>query len=91
MSNSNKFTPGPWRVEHDEVQSFIVATGDDSCVAITADKTQDFKSSSANAALIAAAPEMLEALERVESELLDVDMEVPEYLTKAIARARGES
>jgi len=33
---------------------------------------------------------MLEALESVESELLDVDMEVPEYITRAIAKAKGK-
>ena len=34
--------------------------------------------------------DMIEALERVESELIDVDMEVPQYVTDAIRRAKGE-
>lgn len=33
--------------------------------------------------------ELLAALERVESELIDVEMEIPEYVTEAIRTAKG--
>ena len=36
------------------------------------------------------ADEMLDALQRVESELIDVGMEVPQYVTKAIRRTKDD-
>ena len=39
--------------------------------------------------LTKAAPEMLDALERLESELIDADLEIPEYLTDIIQKAKG--
>jgi hypothetical protein len=40
--------------------------------------------------VILVADTLLDALERVESELIDVDMEIPQYVTEAIRKARGE-
>ena len=36
------------------------------------------------------ADEMLDALQQVESELIDVGMEVPQYVTKAIRRTKDD-
>ena len=39
--------------------------------------------------VVLVADELLDALERVESELIDVDMEIPQYVTDAIRKAKG--
>lgn len=40
--------------------------------------------------VVIVADTLLDALERVESELIDVEMEIPIYITNAIALAKGE-
>lgn len=41
-------------------------------------------------AIMAAAPALLAALEQLESELIDVDFPIPDYVTDAIAKAKPE-
>lgn len=100
----NKFTPGPWFVDHKS--PFLVRAGDDIdgrhiAHIGPANYTPRFDVDEPNAKLIAAAPELLEALEELKCELIlsDVDMDYIEShfrkaLNKAqsaIARARGEA
>lgn len=64
MSESNKFTPGPWVVSKDdsEIEKFVVAARGTVCEvfeSFTADSVWG------NAFLISAAPDLLEALERM--------------------------
>lgn len=111
MSNS-KFTPGPWHAalyEDDQQKFFKIhdtpsGPGQFGPLAYPIARTYfEMPVDEANARLIAAAPDMLEALERV-SELLDnIDAdrlskaefanleEIDEILGKAIRRAKGES
>lgn len=93
----NAHTPGPWHIRGDDGSPGYVEgrhiyaehEGNTGCVAIV-------RGSMANAHLIAAAPEMLAALERLESGVRlwisrgvsDEDMAVAQA---AIAKARGES
>lgn len=72
--NKPKFTPGPWHIYSSEDQEAIVAVNSDSCICITADVSQDLDGGLANARLIAAAPEMYEALQY----LLRVALRVPD-------------
>lgn len=64
MSESNKFTPGPWVVSKDdsEIEKFVVAARGTVCEvfeSFTADSVWG------NAFLISAAPDLLEAIEGV--------------------------
>lgn len=82
-------TPGPWTVEHEAGRACI--TGADMIVieeAVTRRR--------ADISLIAAAPELLEALERVDEMLpllarADSRAEARALIRAAIAKARGES
>ena len=90
----SKHTPGPWRYEAEtktiraEPTNYWLATMD------SWDKAVD---SNANAHLIAAAPEMLEALKSIQANnklmnaLNGQDRETLEKIQSAIAKARGES
>jgi hypothetical protein len=71
-------TPGPWRVEHQRALSSVAVQGDGSRVAripadyVTEDGEETHTAEAlANARLIAAAPEMLEALRDAETELVE--------------------
>ena len=98
----NKHTPGPWIHTEDDDNYHAVTAG---CGYHVNSDDDGFEIagciSKANAMLIAAAPDLLEALEELKCELIlsDVDMDYIEShfrkaLNKAhvaIARARGES
>ena len=79
-------TPGPWSLEtylpeHDAGETFIVGIGNDEIQVCD----------EANALLIAAAPELLEALERAIPEIAVVGIpELLEQCRDAIKKARGE-
>lgn len=102
MSNETRFTPGPWSaealkngIEHDiRHDGYFVATAHGGCV--------DEAENGANAHLIAAAPELYEALEwamrfveqvRAESPAPEGGGEDIAYreARAALAKARGES
>jgi hypothetical protein len=94
-----KHTPGPWAVETaDDGDSQCVISTDSlygDCVAITRDLSQDFDTGEANALLIAAAPEILEALQRL-ADAVDSGNVGEQSLGaleayRVIAKARGES
>jgi len=93
----NKFTPGPWHVKDnglifilppDESGNFVVA----GCGQTYSVSDWEKERSLANAALIAAAPEMYDLLERIygvdprSTICLELINEIPELLKKA----RGE-
>lgn len=79
-----KHTPGPWTVY--KAGSFKILFDKSSNSEIG-----QLSCTESEANLIAAAPEMLEALIQVESELIDADLEVPKYIERAIKKAKGES
>lgn len=113
----SKHTPGPWRVEIEKEKRFDSRTGEPThgltwhkikdgelsvtCFVETGLGLSDAEKS--NIRLIAAAPEMLEALEVVKECLASIDVDVmgrscrqefekaEAYIDDAIAKARGES
>lgn len=92
---ASKHTPGPWFRIPDRS---TIWSDDRKSVAVCVMTTGDYE---ANANLIAAAPDLLEALEIMTNELAAYlysdrslhESEVPEIMSarKAIARAKGES
>jgi hypothetical protein len=100
MSES-RFTPGPWRAEGpDDFRDFnILHDGDSLAVAAAVSNMRSLDEIEANARLIAAAPDLIEALEDLKRELVlsDVDLDYIEshfrpWLNKAesaAAKARG--
>jgi hypothetical protein len=82
----NKFTPGPWRYTNKGRRAQISKLGGNQvCMLWNCPETES------NANLIAAAPDMLEALEKV-LEVMAEDMPVGlrKVCYDALAKARGE-
>ena len=82
-------TPGPWTAsEHGAYADYngnsTIILGDDLRIAVVLGS--DNEETNANARLIAAAPDLLEALEA----LLEGDFNVAEKARAAIAKAKGE-
>ena len=98
MSESNKFTPGPWVVSKDdsEIEKFVVAARGTVCEvfeSFTADSVWG------NAFLISAAPDLLEALEealealahcRADIGYSSMQTRAAHMADKAIKKARGQ-
>jgi len=89
-----KHTPGPWIVSLWENEIFVRALDDENECADICTMTDDEEDMQANARLIAAAPELLEALQLADRVLRDRDLD--EYLAgeyqiieDAIAKAQG--
>ena len=97
---SKKHAPGPWKTTHSEVSGYRVSDSTGWGVAVVLKDTND----EANARLIAAAPQMLEALEACadywhikhnpgdeHGELLSLSAERAQRLIRvALAAAKGE-
>jgi hypothetical protein len=81
----NKFTPGPWEMGDD----FQVQTVDKHGYEI-AEMRIDVPEYEANARLIAAAPDLLEALENLENDSGSIPDHAWQRVKAAIALARGE-
>lgn len=88
----SKHTPGPWSIDGDILLTHVDPFGDTPFgrVNISHELTEDERE--ANRALIAAAPDLLEALDK----MLDhfegrIPLELFELSESAIARAKGES
>lgn len=72
MSNENsiaKHTPGPWKIAFGARDFHITGTREDTSGHYIARTINDFAEDEANARLIAAAPELLEALNAVAAEV----------------------
>lgn len=100
-------TPGPWRIVEDRATAYILPQlgNDDTCITSVSLKGngQNYSKNMANAKLIAAAPEMLEALEATLAEFMHYRPqggthpmlggkradEVEAQAKAAIAKARG--
>lgn len=98
-------TPAPWILDESQIDKaycyYVVATDHDGTQIVIAETEGDSDTEEANACLIAAAPELLEALEELSK--LDVkgfpliqrlqfttgDRILAEKITSAIAKARG--
>ena len=91
--SEGKYTPGPWEVGSlcdSEFFAYNIAGQDGYHVAKASSRSEI--ETSANARLISAAPELLEALERIlEDE--EVALSRPDYVFahEAVAKARGQS
>jgi len=94
MENTTpKHTPGPWK-KHESVQTgeFFVTAGEQDQIHIARTGRHD-ETSRCDARLIAAAPELLEALEELYDSVDSCVEFTPEKLWKArmaIAKAKGE-
>jgi hypothetical protein len=93
----NKFTPGPWNQGDGSISSQRLVYGGkyNVLIASTENNSVSLSKGKANARLIAAAPDLLEALEEImDGYLYGCDMETKrENIAKAraaIARAKGE-
>lgn len=96
-----KHTPGPWHVVHNSWEYSSIGSVDDQLICrveinnASTEKTQDAYEiiKEANAHLIAAAPELLEALEQLLPKLSQLQDESaftwPEKIEKLIAKAKG--
>jgi len=85
----NKNTPGPWRIiepQEDKLRPYGVQMGKEGGFLVPCYTAEQSKH---NANLIAAAPDMLEALEHLLTRLDDVGDE--RIAQEAIAKARGET
>jgi hypothetical protein len=95
---TTKHTPGPWYVgsgtyEGRNIYSVASVTDDDGFTyqPIVASAEDDgIKCWDANARLIAAAPDLLEALKRCKFDSLNMTLEDREFCRAAIAKATGE-
>ena len=95
---TTKFTPGPWYVgsgtyEGRNIYSVASVTDDEGFTyqPIVASAEDDgIKCWDANACLIAAAPDLLEALKRCKFDSLNMTLEDREFCRAAIAKATGE-
>lgn len=100
----NKHTPGPWFVDHKS--PFLVRAGDDIdgrhiAHIGPANYTPRFDVDEPNAKLIAAAPDLLEALERLQCAAYNIGgehvtdhqqlIDAADFAQSIIARARGEA
>lgn len=97
MSDLNKFTPGPWAYNGKSIFSDRIGDCYGYQIAIVGHDMSDFPEEDieANARLIAAAPDLLEAADRVLAKLdhptLGVTIYDADALRAAIAKARGQS
>lgn len=93
---SNKFTPGPW-IEYNNV--VVLDVNDDAVCVKPDDEYKGSKNWQVNARLIAAAPELLEALEEIVNVAIECDPRIIDLVGRdrfqiaraAIAKAKGES
>jgi len=97
--NETKFTKGPWSIEYDQWNSLeqprdvwacIIAPDPNDAVPWFVANVLCCAESSANASLIAAAPEMYEALDFVSAHLTNDPLAAHERIRAALAKARGE-
>ena len=97
MSNLNSHTPGPWEINNHKVTTRIFTLNSDDGSADVCDINRVFVKygrAYANAKLIAAAPEMLEALIKVQSfgcrvDELECKKDVIKAVKEAIEKATG--
>lgn len=83
----SEYTPGPWKASLPKGSSgwWDVGNGEDSIATLYGPD----EAIAANARLIAAAPEMLEALENIENDDAHMPAAIWDLIQKAIAKAKG--
>ena len=99
----HKHTPGPWAIDHARGRTYILAEHRAQVALVGSENMlADDSSAAANAALIASAPDLLQALHAVSADLLDLlsqrmSPEMAQALPSldearaAIAKATGEA
>ena len=83
----SKHTPGPWKVEAERAYIQIVPA--DNVAICELRRKGNTELEMANAKLIAAAPDMLAALERIRDSGVWIGLIPHEMMEEAIAKARG--
>ena len=89
--NKTKFTPGPWRVKKQISNTYIyVGPESDTCgLTATCYSFSGFNDGEANANLIAAAPEMYEALSSIENDDNSIPAPIWNMIRSALTKADG--
>lgn len=80
-------TPGPWSTNH----AGFTHAKNGACVAEVGIDVLPFEEVEANASLIAAAPDLLEALENIDNDNGQIPDHAWRMIKSAIARAKGEA
>lgn len=90
---TDQFTPGPWKIRDTFGSKYIEDKTNNNLIA-TLDWMYSQDETNANAALIAAAPELLKALEKIISiyglSNIDADTDEMNLARAVIAKAKGE-
>ena len=87
-----KHTPGPWEVWEPHGEVYVIPCDmDDNVARLLGSPNWDWKELKANANLIAAAPELLEAAKLVLDELEYDSYEAVWRLAEAVAKAEGDA
>ena len=93
---STKFTEGPWYVTGEDDRRYIREEASDACIALMLDgghinpaEAMPEDEIAANCRLIAAAPELHAALERILGECAH-DAQIYKIVTTALAKVRGK-
>ena len=99
MNNKAQFTPGPWVVKStdEDINTKTIVDGNEFWIARVLNfnhASDDIRESQANAALIAAAPAMYEALKRIKVLMESGDIEGKDWveyghIINALAQAEG--
>lgn len=97
-TNKVSFTPGPWHASKDErcIYAKLQTTDGTYVETLIAQCSKITTSATANAALIAAAPEMFEALEKIQATLLEKHKGTENHtyelllISDIIKKAKGE-
>lgn len=84
MTTQPQHTPGPWVSD-----AHLVLTSDDYSIATVRSKSLTAEETNANAMLMAAAPEMLEALEAIIADLTPSQRLKHLSALEAVSKARG--
>lgn len=91
MSKRPNITAGPWVLSHkDSAVVLTTANKAEATNPIVAECPGYKLEREANARAITALPELLEALEKIESELADIDLPFPAYAREALKKAGYE-
>ena len=84
----NPYTPGPWRVDHSGPCHIGIIDENERTIAFCALQSEDAGEDESNSCLIAAAPDLLAALERLAHPMADDDD--LDYAREVIAKAKGQ-
>jgi hypothetical protein len=81
-------TPGPWRVDHSGNCHIVIIDENERTIAFCALQNENSEEDESNSCLIASAPDLLSALERLAHPMADDDD--LDYAREVIRKAKGQ-